>query len=200
MWKYFRKLIEELKQECQEPEENGEQLQETQEQSPEKETPQEDQPGKEASDELSEKDKEKWKAEAQENGCDEELTEAQQKKMESAMGKYLKALTENLPAFIQESEAEEKALPDIENARIIQVSKRIEDQKESTDEKSELIFQKILFQLVEGTVDQKIGLEVRNRLQKEVDGMKFDAAHDRVKKEILYKNVFTEAEKKYIPL
>ena len=27
MWKYFRKLIEELKQECQEPEENGEQLQ-----------------------------------------------------------------------------------------------------------------------------------------------------------------------------
>ena len=39
MWKYFRKLLEELKQECQEPEENGEQLQETQEQSPEKETP-----------------------------------------------------------------------------------------------------------------------------------------------------------------
>ena len=54
------------------------------------------------------------------------------------MGKYLKELTENLPAFIQESEAEEKALPDVENARIIQVSKRIEDQKESTDEKSEL--------------------------------------------------------------
>ena len=34
----------------------------------------------------------------------------------------------------------------------------------------------------------------------EVDGMKFDAAHDRVKKEILYKNVFTEAEKKFLPL
>ncbi len=198
MWKYFRKLLEELKQECQEPEENGEQQQETQEQPPEKETPQEEPPGKESSDEPSEK--EKWKAEAQENGCGEELTEEQQKKMESAMGKYLKALTENLPAFIQESEAEEKALPDIENARVIQVSKRIEDQKESTDEKSELIFQKILFQLVEGTVDQKIGLEVRNRLQKEVDGMKFDAAHDRVKKEILYKNVFTEAEKKFLPL
>lgn len=198
MWKYFRKLLEELKQECQEPEENGEQQQETQEQPPEKETPQEEQPGKESSDEPSEK--EKWKAEAQENGCGEELTEEQQKMMESAMGKYLKALTENLPAFIRESEAEEKALPDIENARVIQVSKRIEDQKESTDEKSELIFQKILFQLVEGTVDQKIGLEVRNRLQKEVDGMKFDAAHDRVKKEILYKNVFTEAEKKFLPL
>ena len=30
--------------------------------------------------------------------------------------------------------------------------------------------------------------------------MKFDAAHDRVKKEILYKNVFTEAEKKFLPL
>ena len=200
MWKYFRKLLEELKQECQEPEENGEQLQETQEQSPEKETPQEEQPGKDFSDEPPEKDNEKWKANAQENGCGEELTEEQQKKMESAMDKYLKELTENLPAFIQESEAEEKALPDVENARIIQVSKRSEDQKESTDEKSELIFQKILFQLVEGTVDQKIGLEVRNRLQKEVDGMKFDAAHDRVKKEILYKNVFTEAEKKFLPL
>ena len=89
MWKYFRKLLEELKQECQEPEENGEQLQETQEQPPEKETPQEEPPGKESSDEPSEK--EKWKAEAQENGCGEELTEEQQKKMESAMGKYLKA-------------------------------------------------------------------------------------------------------------
>lgn len=98
------------------------------------------------------------------------------------MGKYLKALTENLPAFIQESEAEEKALPDIENARVIQVSKRIEDQKESTDEKSELIFQKILFQLVEGTVDQKIGLEVRNRTTEGSGWEKFDAAHDRVKK------------------
>ena len=32
MWKYFRKLLEKLKQECQEPEENGEQQQETQEQ------------------------------------------------------------------------------------------------------------------------------------------------------------------------
>lgn len=198
MWKYFRKLLEELKQECQEPEENGEQQQETQEQPPEIETPQEKQPGKESSDEPSEK--EKWKSEDQENGCGEELTEEQQKKMESAMDKYLKKLTENLPAFIRESEAEEKTLPDIENARVIQVSKRIEDQKESTGENSELIFQKILFQLVEGTVDQKIGLEVRNRLQKEVDGMKFDAAHDRVKKKILYKNVFTEAEKKFLPL
>lgn len=36
MWKYFRKLLEELKQECQEPEENGEQQQETQEQPPDK--------------------------------------------------------------------------------------------------------------------------------------------------------------------
>ena len=115
------------------------------------------------------------------------------------MDKYLKELTENLPAFIQESEAEEKALPDIENARIIQVSKRSEDQKESTDEKSELIFQKILFQLVEETVDQKIGLEVRNRLQKEVDGMKFDAAHDRVKKEILYKNVLQKRKRSFFP-
>ena len=51
------------------------------------------------------------------------------KKMESAMGKYLKALTENLPAFIQESEAEEKALPDIENARVIQVSKESKTKK-----------------------------------------------------------------------
>lgn len=197
MWKYFRKLLEELKQECQEPEENGEQQQETQEQPLEKETPQEKQPGKESSDEPSEK--EKWKAEAQENGCSEELTEEQQKKMESAMDKYLKELTENLPAFIQESEAEEKALPDVENARIIQVSKRIEDQKESTDEKSELIFQKILFQLVEGTVDQKIGLEVRNRLQKEVDGMKFDAAHDRVKKRFCIRMSLRKRKRSFFP-
>lgn len=53
----------------------------------------------------------------------EELTEEQLKKLEAAMGEYLKELTEDLPKFIQESEVDETALPELENATVVQVSK-----------------------------------------------------------------------------
>lgn len=128
----------------------------------------------------------------------EELTEEQLKKLEAAMGEYLKELTEDLPKFIQESEVDETALPELENATAIQVSKEDKEEQEGADEKSDLILQKILLDLVSETVDQDMGVEAQNRLQEELDGMEFEAAHNMVKKEVLYKNTFTETEKSWL--
>lgn len=279
MWKYFRNLLEELKQECQEPEENEEeqsQEEETpeaemsQEEPSEKETPEVDEPqeepsqkeppqeepaeeksaGEENSTEEDRKEASQGKGksmgedeEEEEsptgekeskgeeepvkegpkdfssdssdedlptdvsgNGKDEaktgkqteELTEEQLKKLEAAMGEYLKELTEDLPKFIQESEVDETALPELENATAIQVSKEDKEEQEGADEKSDLILQKILLDLVSETVDQDMGVEAQNRLQEELDGMEFEAAHNMVKKEVLYKNTFTETEKSWL--
>lgn len=41
------------------------------------------------------------------------------------MGEYLKELTEDLPKFIQESEVDETALPELENATVSRFRKRI---------------------------------------------------------------------------
>ena len=112
----------------------------------------------------------------------EELTEEQLKKLEAAMGEYLKELTEDLPKFIQESEVDETALPELENATVVQVSKEDKEEREGADEKSDLILQKILLDLVSETVDQDMGVEAQNRLQEELDGMEFEAAHNMVKK------------------
>ena len=128
----------------------------------------------------------------------EELTEEQLKKLEAAMGEYLKELTEDLPKFIQESEVDETALPELENATVVQVSKEDKEEREGADEKSDLILQKILLDLVSETVDQDMGVEAQNRLQEELDGMEFEAAHNMVKKEVLYKNTFTETEKSWL--
>ena len=128
----------------------------------------------------------------------EELTEEQLKKLEAAMGEYLKELTEDLPKFIQESEVDETALPELENAAAIQVSKEDKEEQEGADEKSDLILQKILLDLVSETVDQDMGVEAQNRLQEELDGMEFEAVHNMVKKEVLYKNTFTETEKSWL--
>ena len=128
----------------------------------------------------------------------EELTEEQLKKLEVAMGEYLKELTEDLPKFIQESEVDETALPELENATVVQVSKEDKEEREGADEKSDLILQKILLDLVSETVDQDMGVEAQNRLQEELDGMEFEAAHNMVKKEVLYKNTFTETEKSWL--
>lgn len=124
----------------------------------------------------------------------ETLTEEQLEKMEAAMGEYLKELIQDLPSFIQESEVDETTLPKLENATAIQVTKE-EKEAESADEKLDLILQKVLFHLVEENVNQDMGVEVQTRLQEEVDGMDFDAAHAMVKKEILYRNTFTETER-----
>lgn len=286
MWKYFRNLLEELKQECQEPEENEEERPQEeeppeaempQEEPSEKEPPEEDEPQEEPSqkeppqeepeeeksageensteedrkeasqgegksvgedeeeetEESSTGEKESkeeepvkegdtsgdnnWEASKQTgdedlptdvsgNGKDEaktgkqteELTEEQLKKLEAAMGEYLKELTEDLPKFIQESEVDETALPELENAAAIQVSKEDKEEQEGADEKSDLILQKILLDLVSETVDQDMGVEAQNRLQEELDGMEFEAAHNMVKKEVLYKNTFTETEKSWL--
>ena len=128
----------------------------------------------------------------------EELTEEQLKKLEAAMGEYLKELTEDLPKFIQESEVDETALPELENATVVQVSKEDKEEREGADEKSDLILQKILLDLVSETVDQDMGVEAQIRLQEELDGMEFEAAHNMVKKEVLYKNTFTETEKSWL--
>ena len=128
----------------------------------------------------------------------EELTEEQLKKLEVAMGEYLKELTEDLPKFIQESEVDETALPELENATVVQVSKEDKEEREGADEKSDLILQKILLDLVSETVDQDMGVEAQIRLQEELDGMEFEAAHNMVKKEVLYKNTFTETEKSWL--
>ena len=128
----------------------------------------------------------------------EELTEEQLKKLEAAMGEYLKELTEDLPKFIQESEVDETALPELENATVVQVSKEDKEEREGADEKSDLILQKILLDLVSETVDQDMGVEAQNRLQEELDGMEFEAAHNMVKKEVLYKNTFTKTEKSWL--
>ena len=297
MWKYFRNLLEELKQECQEPEENEEeQTQEEespeaempQEERPEKEPPEEDEPmedepsqdepPEEQSQEESAKEKsagegnatgedikeaslgkeeeaeesptgekeskgeekpikesdtsgnsnqeasseeeskgvigskeapkdsaadlsdEDMPTDVSENGGDdtktgkpiEELTEEQLKRMEHAMGEYLKELTQDLPQFIQESEVDETTLPKLENAMAIQVSK---EEGEGADERSDLMLQKVLFHLVEENVNQDMGVEVQTRLQEEIDGMDFDTAHEMVKKKILYRNTFTETER-----
>lgn len=114
------------------------------------------------------------------------------------MGEYLKELTEDLPKFIQESEVDETALPELENATVVQVSKEDKEEREGADEKSDLILQKILLDLVSETVDQDMGVEAQNRLQEELDGMEFEAAHNMVKKEVLYKNTFTETEKSWL--
>ena len=114
------------------------------------------------------------------------------------MGEYLKELTEDLPKFIRESEVDETALPELENATAIQVSKEDKEEQEGADEKSDLILQKILLDLVSETVDQDMGVEAQNRLQEELDGMEFEAAHNMVKKEVLYKNTFTETEKSWL--
>ncbi len=58
------------------------------------------------------------------------------------MGEYLKELTEDLPKFIQESEVDETALPELENATVVQVSKEDKEEREGADEKSDLILQK----------------------------------------------------------
>ncbi|MFR4430721.1 MAG: hypothetical protein ACLT4D_15920 [Blautia faecis] len=50
------------------------------------------------------------------------------KKAGGSYGEYLKELTEDLPKFIQESEVDETALPELENATVVQVSK--EDKEE----------------------------------------------------------------------
>ena len=302
MWKYFRNLLEELKQECLEPEESREE-QPQEEESPEAEMPQEERPEKEppekdepmedepsqdepteeqskeesakeksageenatgedikeaslgkeeeaeefpagekeskgeetvkerdtsgnsnqeaSSEEESEKaiggkeapkdsavdlSDEDMPTDVSENGRDntktgkqtEELTEEQLKKMEAAMGEYLKELTEDLPQFIQESEVDETSLPKLENATAIRVSKEEKEEREGADEKSDLILQKILLDLVSETVDQDMGIEAQNRLQEELDGMEFEAAHNMVKKEVLYKNIFTETEKSWL--
>ena len=110
----------------------------------------------------------------------EELTEEQLKKLEAAMGEYLKELTEDLPKFIQESEVDETALPELENATVVQVSKEDKEEREGADEKSDLILQKILLDLVSETVDQDMGVEAQIRLQEELDGMEFEAAHNMV--------------------
>ncbi|MFR8755374.1 MAG: hypothetical protein ACLVG5_00915 [Clostridium sp.] len=109
-------------------------------------------------------------------------TEEQLKKMEAAMGEYLKELTEDLPKFIQESEVDETALPELDNATVVQVSKENKEEREGADEKSDLILQKILLDLVSETVDQDMGIEAQTRLQEELDGMEFEAAHDMVKR------------------
>ena len=114
------------------------------------------------------------------------------------MGEYLKELTEDLPKFIQESEVDETALPELENATVVQVSKEDKEEREGADEKSDLILQKILLDLVSETVDQDMGVEAQIRLQEELDGMEFEAAHNMVKKEVLYKNTFTETEKSWL--
>ena len=80
----------------------------------------------------------------------------------------------------------------------IQVSKEDKEEQEGADEKSDLILQKILLDLVSETVDQDMGVEAQNRLQEELDGMEFEAAHNMVKKEVLYKNTFTETEKSWL--
>ena len=59
-----------------------------------------------------------------------------------------------------------------------------------------LILQKILLDLVSGNRGSGYGSRSPKPLQEEVDGMEFEAAHNMVKKEVLYKNTFTEAEKK----
>ncbi len=43
-----------------------------------------------------------------------------------------------------------------------------------------------------------MGVEAQIRLQEELDGMEFEAAHNMVKKEVLYKNTFTETEKSWL--
>lgn len=279
MWKYFRNLLEELKQECQEPEENEEeqsQEEETpeaemsQEEPSEKETPEVDEPQEEPSQkEPPQEEPAEEKSAGEENSTEEdrkeasqgkgksmgedeeeeesptgekeskgeeepvkegpkdfssdssdedlptdtsgdggdeaktgkqteELTEEQLKKLEAAMGEYLKELTEDLPKFIQESEVDETALPELENATVVRVSKEDKDELKGADEKSDLILQKILLDLVSETVDQDMGVEAQNRLQEELDGMEFEAAHNMVKKEVLYKNTFTETEKSWL--
>lgn len=279
MWKYFRNLLEELKQECQEPEENEEeqsQEEETpeaemsQEEPSEKETPEVDEPQEEPSQkEPPQEEPAEEKSAGEENSTEEdrkeasqgkgksmgedeeeeesptgekeskgeeepvkegpkdfssdssdedlptdtsgdggdeaktgkqteELTEEQLKKLEATMGEYLKELTEDLPKFIQESEVDETALPELENATVVRVSKEDKDELKGADEKSDLILQKILLDLVSETVDQDMGVEAQNRLQEELDGMEFEAAHNMVKKEVLYKNTFTETEKSWL--
>ena len=279
MWKYFRNLLEELKQECQEPEENEEeqsQEEETpeaemsQEEPSEKETPEVDEPQEEPSQkEPPQEEPAEEKSAGEENSTEEdrkeasqgkgksmgedeeeeesptgekeskgeeepvkegpkdfssdssdedlptdtsgdggdeaktgkqteELTEEQLKKLEATMGEYLKELTEDLPKFIQESEVDETALPELENATVVRVSKEDKEEREGADEKSDLILQKILLDLVSETVDQDMGVEAQNRLQEELDGMEFEAAHNMVKKEVLYKNTFTETEKSWL--
>ena len=93
------------------------------------------------------------------------------------MGEYLKELTEDLPKFIQESEVDETALPELENATVVQVSKEDKEEREGADEKSDLILKKILLDLVSETVDQDMGVEAQIRLQEELDRMEFEAAH-----------------------
>ena len=119
-------------------------------------------------------------------------------KDEAKTGKQTEELTEDLPKFIQESEVDETALPELENATVVQVSKEDKEEREGADEKSDLILQKILLDLVSETVDQDMGVEAQNRLQEELDGMEFEAAHNMVKKEVLYKNTFTETEKSWL--
>ena len=58
------------------------------------------------------------------------------------MGEYLKELTEDLPKFIQESEVDETALPELEMPRWSRFRKRIREEREGADEKSDLILQK----------------------------------------------------------
>lgn len=93
---------------------------------------------------------------------------------------------------------DETALPELENATVVQVSKEDKEEREGADEKSDLILQKILLDLVSETVDQDMGVEAQIRLQEELDGMEFEAAHNMVKKEVLYKNTFTETEKSWL--
>ena len=71
---------------------------------------------------------------------------------------------------------DETALPELENATVVQVSKEDKEEREGADEKSDLILQKILLDLVSETVDQDMGVEAQIRLQEELDGMEFEAA------------------------
>ena len=112
------------------------------------------------------------------------------------MGEYLKELTEDLPKFIQESEVDETALPELENATVVQVSKEDKEEREGADEKSDLILQKILLDLVSETVDQDMGVEAKTVCRRNWMGWNLKQPITMVKKEVLYKNTFTETEKK----
>lgn len=183
IWKYLEEVLGKLKED--------EQKKESQDQPESNENMRETDGAGNAREESA---SEESQPETCENGEDTFVEDSPE--MKAAMEQYLKELSGKLPKFVQESELDKQSLPNLEKMQAIQIVPAKDMQTGENPEKiSEVLFENVLFGLVQETVDHALGVEAQNRLQQELDEMEFDADHEQVQKKLAYKNEFTTIDK-----